>query len=481
MLLRLTGFFTVMVGMVLGFGQAAYGDAPQLPRFEKVATADQFPVAVPAAFEATLGWLITAEDRDQPSAREIRLPVVIIHARSATGKNPVVYLSGGPGTSAMNTAAYPGAYPWLEERDFIVVGQRGTQFATPALMCPEYRTAVAAQADTVAAVRACKARLEADGIDLSKYHSLASADDLDDLRTVLGLDAWSLYGGSYGTRLALVYAKKFGHRVESMVLDSPLPPNAIYDDESARNLEHSLRLVARDCAQQAACASAFPDLEQRFFQRLEEVARTPLQVEAAQDPVTAADLASLIPLASASGVRRAPLTMDRVARLDPELLARLYAPAQAIDFAWGMRFSVWCSEALPFSLRYAVDGPGNVLGGYESAAIHPELCRAWDVPALNASVIEPVISDIPTLIIAGEFDPLTPPKWGALAAKTLARSRLVRVRGGSHASTQQWDGDGCAMALANAFLQAPEAFLESDAQTVCPVIPSAPDYQLLPE
>lgn len=85
-------------------------------------------------------------------------------------------------------------------------------------------------------------------------------------------------------------------------------------------------------------------------------------------------------------------------RIDPELLARSHAPSQAFDFAWGMRFSVWCSEALPFSLRHAADGPGDVLGGYESAAIHPELCRAWDVPALNASVIEPVTSDIPTLI-----------------------------------------------------------------------------------
>ena len=118
MLVRLTGFFAAMVWVALWAAQTAFGSAPQVPRFEAAATAEDFPVSVPASFKATLGWLITAEDRDQPTGNEIRLPVAIIHGRSETRKNPVVYLSGGPGTSAMRTAAYPGAYAWLEERDF---------------------------------------------------------------------------------------------------------------------------------------------------------------------------------------------------------------------------------------------------------------------------------------------------------------------------------------------------------------------------
>ncbi|MCR9271188.1 MAG: alpha/beta hydrolase [Hyphomonadaceae bacterium] len=435
-------------------------------------------MAVPSSFKSTIGWLIVAEDRGQASSDEIRLPVAIIHSRSETKKSPVVYLSGGPGTSAMRTAAFPGAYPWLEDRDFIVIGQRGTHFAAPALMCPEYREAVAVKSDQVAAASACKERLESLGIGLSNYNSLASAKDLDDLRQVLGIESWNLYGASYGTRLALIYAKRFGERVDSMVLDSPLPPNAIYDDESAENLEQALRSVAKDCAQQSACARTFPELEQRFFQTLQDVSENPVLIEGGNRPVTARDLVSLIPLVSESGVRRAPLTMDRAARLDPVLLGGVISPVQASDFAWGMRFSVWCSEALPFSLRNRTDGPGETLGGYESAAINPDLCDAWGAPALDPSVIEPVTSNIPTLIIAGEFDPLTPPRWGSLTAKTLTRSRLVILRGGSHTSTQQWGGDGCAMSLAAAFLNAPDAYVEDEADDDCLSSRSAPNYQL---
>ena len=90
---------------------------------------------------------------------------------------------------------------------------------------------------------------------MENYHSLASAADLEDLRRLLEIEAWNLYAGSYGTRLALTYARDHGEPVRAMVLDSPLPPNAIYDDESAVNLEASLRAIASDCAAQPACAS----------------------------------------------------------------------------------------------------------------------------------------------------------------------------------------------------------------------------------
>ncbi len=453
-------------------------NAAPVPRFEAVRPNEGFPVQVPSAFESTLGWLVVREDRTDPNSKEIRLPVAIIHGRSDDRKSPVVYLAGGPGTSAMRTAAFPGAYPWLADRDFIVFGHRGTHFAQPALMCPEYREAVADGSRQIESVQACRERLLSEGVDLDQYNSPNIAADLEDLRATLGITTWNLYGGSYGTRLALIYAKNYGDRIDSMVLDSPLPPNAMYDDQSAENLEAALRAVARDCARQAPCDAAFPDLENRFFQTLDEVSRSPIELDGESETITAPRLAALIPMTSESSVTQAPLAMDLVARRDPETLRFAIGPWQASDFAWGMRFSVWCSEALPFSIRYRSDGPGDTLGGYESAAIRPEICDAWGVTPLDADFVEPVSSDVPTLIISGEFDPSTPPRWGELAAQTLANSLAVSVRGGSHSSTQQWGGDGCAMALASEFIDAPDRVLMSPDATECLLRRPAPEYAL---
>ncbi|MEL6257649.1 MAG: alpha/beta fold hydrolase, partial [Pseudomonadota bacterium] len=373
-------------------------------------------------------------------------------------------------------AAYPGAYPWLVERDFVVFGQRGTEFAEPALMCPEYRQAIKDSGDKIRAAQDCRARLRSAGTELSNYNSETSAADIEDLRRVLNVDAWTLYGLSYGTRLALTYARAFPDNVAAMVLDSPLPPNARYDDASATNFESALRAVAKDCTKQPNCAAAFPNLEARFFQTIESVTETPLSVDFGNRRATGADLAGLIDMTSPKGIREAPFKMDAISRRDPDVLASLGEPPAASNFAWGMRWSVWCAEAWPFSDRSRSPGPGPTLGGFESAAIDPEICGIWEVPPLGADIVAPVVSDIPTLIFAGEFDPLTPPSWGQLAAETLSDALIVSVRGEGHLPTQQWAGDGCAMALAGAFVQDPETVLDHSPGDFCVFAKPAPRY-----
>ena len=122
--------------------------------------------------------------------------------------------------------------------------------------------------------------------------------------------------------------------------------------------------------------------------------------------------------------------------------------------------------------------PEPVLGGYESAAVSPEICEAWGVETLDDSVVAPVSSDVPVLIVAGEFDPLTPPAWGELASRTLRNSLVAVARGDSHSPTQQWGGDGCAMELAADFIAAPTRVLEAPKSTHCLFERAAPNYAL---
>ncbi len=458
---------------------AATPDASaHVPRFEEVSDDTAFPVSVPGRFASRRGYLVVAENRADPRTHEIRLPVAIVRGqteRSSHPLPPVVFLSGGPGIGSLAAAAYPGAYPWTASRDFIVFGKRGTVHADPALMCPEYIAGLEGDGEAqalVEAARNCRSRFDEAGIDPSAYHTAASARDMEDLRRVLGMEAWSLYGLSYGTRLALTYARDFPNAVASMVLDSPLPHGADYDDESAANYQAALMRVAKVCEAQPRCDAAYPDVFARFASALEEVRDHPWTLQhadGAERPVTRRDLATIVSLDAPGGVAEAPFLMDAVARGDRAVIEpRLAVPGNPTPFAWGMRLSVWCAEALPYSQRAPQGNAPEVFGGLDGAVVPPSVCAAWDVPQRPAHEVAPTTGPVPTLIIAGAFDPDTPPKWAHLAARTLSRAHVVEIPYGLHTETTRWSGDGCAMAIAARFFADPKAFLEAPtAATTC--------------
>lgn len=453
-------------------------DGPlQTPRLEPVAAGEAFPVSVPAAFDSLRGYLVVPENRAAPGRGTIRLPVAVVRAKEPKPElAPVLFLPGGPGVGSLSAAAYPGAYPWTADRDFVVLGQRGTQFAEPALMCPEVEAAYAErtidEGAVIAAARRCADRLDAAGVDRAAYHSAAIAADIEDLRRALDVPRLSLYGLSYGTRVALTVARDFPDSVVSMVLDSPLPHQVRYDDESVDNLLAVLRAIGEACDRQADCRDAYPDVARRFFDTVADVRESPWQVAVpgAPEPVTvqASDLVRAVPLASRDDIAMAPLLMDAVARRDESLLLqRAGPPAEPSGLAWGMRLSVWCGESLPFSERAASGVPADGFAGLDGAVFSPELCAAWGVPARPAAERAATVSPVPTLIIAGEYDALTPPGWGRAALETLPNGRLLVVPGGVHTETTDWGGDGCAMAEAAAFFSDPFAYLDASAEPKC--------------
>lgn len=277
------------------------------------------------------------------------------------------------------------------------------------------------------------------------------------MREVLGFEQWSLLALSYGTRLALTYARDYPESVQSMVLDSPLPHSARFDDAYPANLEAALRRVAQMCAAQAECDAAFPDLESRFFAAIEAA---PRQCEA--DQVCQRAIVNSVPLGSAADLARAPYLMDQAVGMES-------VPTQSYgvsDFDWGVRLSVWCSEALPYAERRNGLLPDS-FAGIDSATFMPETCEAWGAPARPASEVAITTSDAPTLILAGELDVLTPPVWGYDAARTLNRSRVIVLPGGFHTESTQWDGDGCALSLAVRFFSSPDEMIADMSPAPC--------------
>jgi pimeloyl-ACP methyl ester carboxylesterase len=447
-----------------------------LPRFEPVAEGEDFPVNVPGP-RYQRGYLLVAQQAEDPDGLVLRLPVIRIRARNPEpGLAPVLFMPGGPGTGSLSAARFPGAYPWTENRDLIVMGRRGTRNAQPSLQCSEIGPALAADGDAAqarlfAALDACRTQLESQGVVLEAYNSDASAADIEALRQVLGEDQLALFALSYGTRLALTYARDYPGRVEAMVLDSPLPHSAKYDDAYPGNVEAALRRAAALCAADEDCTQAYPDLEQRFFAA---VAEAPLScADSKTAPPCQRRLATAAPLFSAEDIARAPQRMDQAIRG----ITAGGASGGVSDFDWGVRLSVWCSEALPFSRR--ADGRlADSFGGLDGAVFQPATCERWGVGSRPAASLAPTLSDVPTLILAGEFDVLTPPAWGIEAARTLSRSRVITLPAGFHTETTSWDGDGCAMSLAAAFFARPDAILDGEVPPDCIAERAYPEFVL---
>jgi pimeloyl-ACP methyl ester carboxylesterase len=246
-----------------------------VPRFERDGP---FPLELPRNQKIDTGFLVVREDRNRPESRLIRLPVAILRSSSSQpAPDPVLYLPGGPGGSALNTARYGFAYPFLKHRDFIVFEPRGARYSEPLLACSDVPAArvedairqagkLEAEAE-VAAARKCKAEATAAGVDLSAYTTEASAADADDLRRALGYTQWNLYGVSYGTRLGLAILRQFSGTVRSAVLDSVLPPDVRYDEQVRHNRARSFELLFRDCDADPACSKAYPDLRRQVADR----------------------------------------------------------------------------------------------------------------------------------------------------------------------------------------------------------------------
>ncbi|MEO8255868.1 MAG: alpha/beta hydrolase [Acidobacteriota bacterium] len=248
------------------------------------------------------------------------------------------------------------------------------------------------------------------------------------------MDVWGL---SYGTRLALVVERDFPQAVHSLVLDSALPPSVNQLVDRAANAERAFRVLFDACAADVACASAYPHLEAVFYDLIAQLNLTPARFQA-QHPGT-------------GQVYNVVLTGDRlVTTLVDALVPPFLIPivplvaaslrngdftlmAQATSLLWfddrrsvGMFYSVNCAdEASRTSLRRVSAARRNVrpeiaVALREDAQLR--VCAGWGAAEPLSGAATPVVSNVPTLILAGEYDPLTPPRYARIAGRTLRHS-----------------------------------------------------------
>ncbi|MDC6387969.1 alpha/beta fold hydrolase [Maribacter sp. PR1] len=435
---------------------------------------------IPEGQDYTFGYLEVLENRNNPNGNRIKLPIYIFKSRSKNPKpDPILYTVGGPGYTSMRASKYMEYYKYLDDRDFILFEQRGTQYAKPSLDCPEWAHAVyesnlpnfdTTKTDSLfqKAAKICNERLRKNGIDLNSYTTNQIAADINDLVNVLGIEEYNLLTMSYSTKIGQVLVRDYPDKIRSVVMDSPLPLEVNYDEESVNNLLGALDKLLSDCQADSDCNNAFPDIKSRFLKYLEEKTINPLEVKVENpksgEPETfylkGKDLTTVFTSASTGSVPNIPFEINKLLNNDltsvKERLQYLFQePGGGIGK--GMRLSVWCAEENPFNSQEKIALETNkypAVKGLSPTVFGNEICNIWNVQKVSEIENESIKSDIPTLLISGEYDNETPVKWARLMTNNLTNSHHLIFKGWKHGPTTYWSNP-CAMQAANEFFNNP--------------------------
>jgi pimeloyl-ACP methyl ester carboxylesterase len=400
---------------------------------------------------AECGTVTVFEDRAASRGRTIDLNVVVVRAASPGSRDAVTTLSGGPGEGA--TSAAGAADGWLapihERMDLLFVDQRGTGQSNP-LMCQPAATAspsaVFGHVFDPAAYTRCRAELEAKA-DLTKYTTDLAAADLDDVRAAVGYERLSLFGGSYGTRMAQAYMRRFPTHTRSVVIDGVVPFDVNVPLSYARSGQQALdRLFAASGA--PTVAAEFNALLRRFDAGPIAVTVQPRTGPPARVEMTRGDFAYAVRglLYRANAARTLPGVISRAARSGSlDEFARAYYEREVAfeaDLAYGMHLSVFCAEDVPFATEAEIESAttGTFMGRYLFDE-YRNACHVWPRGAIAADARAPVTARVPTLLVSGFFDPVTPPEFADRVAQSLPVARTIVAPLGAHGSAL-----GCARA-----------------------------------
>ncbi len=407
------------------------------------------------------------EDREAGAGRTLAIRTVVL---GSTGEeptaDPLFVLMGGPGQGAADFAfdIAPAYAATRERRDVVFVDQRGTGGSNP-LDCelPGEPAAAFGAVFPRAVMAACRGELETRA-NLGLYTTALFVDDLDDVRQALGDEQINLSGGSYGTRASLVYARRHPAHTRSLILDGVFPVTERAALTYAETAEQSLRHIFADCAADAACAAAYPELE-AAVDRMLAAWSGPVEVEI----TVGEDQRATVPLSRGDfGYAVRGLQYGSRAWSLPKYLWKAAAEGDFAPIAegyyrravaiWeavsvGQHHSVFCAEDLPFVApdEVAEHTEGSYLGRYLFDE-YAEVCELWVRGAIADDFHQPTHSDVPVLMFSGLRDPITPPQIADQAAETLPNTLHVVFPAGGHGYTGGDDG-GCKGRIIDQFLE----------------------------
>ena len=463
---------TIVVAVLSVGVTAGPARAVATPSFEPTSCSD-LPDIADVLPRLRCGIVRVPRDHAKPGGATFALAVVVVgSARPPSHPDPVVYISGGPGGPLTVYAGYQARHPYAADRDLVLVDQRGTGRSEPRL-CPELQRdlvtamlAVVAEptpptlAADQAAHAACHDALTANGIDPNDFGTAATVEDFEWVQRALGVARWNVVGESYGTTVAMTLLARHPEGVRSVVLDSLNPPDAFFGMPWSVRVARARGTFLAACDADPACRASYPDLPGTYQQAKAKVERD----------------APIVPLPPAlhvpgDSVRLTPSLFE-------EVIGRLvyYPPAYA--GLPGLMTATRDGDLRPVGSPLAAVLVGGGRHGHEGAVVAvewrgrphrrepaapdaspldlgllpPGVCAAWSAPGPEPEV--PRDAAVPTLVLAGQFDPnITPEQSRGVAKRIGLNARWVLFAGIGH-NVRHFSP--CAQGLVAAFIEQPD-------------------------
>lgn len=441
-------------------------------------------INIPNGEKVECGYLLVPENRERFDSRKIKVFFARVAAYTQSGdeNQPLVYLAGGPGEAGSKyiVPRMEQFFALRRDRDLIVIDQRGTGFSQPRLDC-NLKVKTTKLPSTL---EKCLADYQQQGIDLTGYNTTQSARDLQELRRALNIDRWNLIGTSYGTRLAQETMRVDLQGIRSVVLNSTLPTsNSFFSLSLAADQKQIFEQMLNDCAADRKCASAFPDLQEVFLsiqrQMSGKVLKLTLKSISGKKTVTISfdEFVALVErqLSSTKTISQVPLLIWNMAesiqgKANNNILANyLESDSQSLlnhknhPKADGLHISVICHE--DWSSIKDLSKLERQMAAYEPffrsrrLELYKIACPMWNVGRVAPAFEEKVVSDIPTLLLIGNYDLKTAPEWSDEVAAGLTNSQVISFPGTGH---DVIDSSLCGRALTADFIAEPDTPLPLD-------------------
>jgi pimeloyl-ACP methyl ester carboxylesterase len=445
-------------------------DAPQVGVFEQAPCPMPVPDGVVEGETLRCGYVTVPEFHARPGEGTVRLAVAVFSAMSEDkAPDPLVVAPPGPGTSAIISigpeVASGVGQALRAQRDVVLVENRGLVLSEPSLMCEEKVEAAFAALERApssgepvdapqVAMRACYERLKSEGVNPRAFTFAAMSDDMVMVMTALGYETFNVYGTSAGTAVAQHLLRDHPERLRSVVIDSAVPlGRKTLQAEMPANAARIMGALFDSCARDAACAEAYPDLAARFDGVIEKLNEEPVTVPA-KNPRTGEEigivfdgtrLAEGLVMAAAqtSFIPQVPgfihaLSLGNHDGLEHFSWSAMPPPG---DFAHGLGTAALCADYNTFT-EEDIQFEGR-FPAYEAAVAEMSWgpknfirdCAAWDYEKVDPGAREAATSDVPTLIVAGQLDVMTPPAWAYDTALPLGNAYVLEVPGYGHSPT----------------------------------------------
>jgi pimeloyl-ACP methyl ester carboxylesterase len=244
--------------------------------------------------------------------------------------------------------------------------------------------------------------------------------------------------------VAQEYMRRFPLSVESTVLHSPTSTNSRIPLHHARFAQDTLDKLFNDCLNDSSCKTSFPLLKKEFNELMQKGKKKPFNVVHTMSDGSKKQLS--ISWNAFQTKIRSMMYQPRTLRKIPSIIHQtyqgnwkpfvsLYSEKGGFDdfLAEGLYLSITCSEDVPF----ITSGDAKRLTKDTFMSMYrieqqQTACANWTRGNISNDFLQPVRSDIPVLILAGEYDPVTPVSMAKEIARFLPNSQLVVIPQMSH-------------------------------------------------